>query len=145
MLNRSKPIRFLHRQPLRRNAVITPRRDTVTLNIEGNEESLLHGGNLDSSTPLWQDGRWWIRLPASAILAVYSAIYSAIYPAILAVHPAIFSLFNLLFLKYQVIIVPVLLIMWVRVILPILLVKAPFVRYGNPGASNLAPTSTYGL
>ena len=35
----------------------------VQTTYEGNELRRLHGDGLDSSVPLWQDDRWWIRWP----------------------------------------------------------------------------------
>lgn len=55
--------------------------DTGVLNIEGNEEISLHGDNLDSFAALWQDDRWWVRLPArnqNAIISILSITWCLI-------------------------------------------------------------------
>ncbi|KAL3459323.1 hypothetical protein BJX64DRAFT_264941 [Aspergillus heterothallicus] len=49
------------------------------LNIEGNEQSQLQGSNLESSTWLSQDDRWWIRVPAQSALVLRRIIMTPVF------------------------------------------------------------------
>ena len=86
---------------LRRARPLTDYSRPVLTNFENNEEAYLHGNNLDSSTPLWEDNRSWVRIPALAIrTAQLSFLAFGVHGKILA------SLWVVLLITYGILLKP---------------------------------------